>query len=139
MDKYIDVHCEGIDEFEVFDLDGLLERYYEDGFTLDSLNLILWTDIDDVSACSLEDQEKMLDFLSFLYAQKVNENDYLLNIIDSLVELFHISKDCIAKYVGLGLNEFDELIKNPSKHTDKLGAMFRLINFFNAISKTYES
>ena len=76
MDKYIDVHCEGIDEFEVFDLDGLLERYYEDGFTLDSLNLILWTDIDDVSACSLEDQEKMLDFLSFLYAQKVNENDY---------------------------------------------------------------
>ena len=135
MDKYIDVHCEGIDEFEVFDLDGLLERYYEDGFTLDSLNLILETDIDDVSACSLEDQEKMLDFLSFLYAQKVNENDYLLNIVDSLDELFHISKDCIAKYVGLGLNE---LIKNPSKHTDKLGAMFRLINFFNAISKTYE-
>ena len=139
MDKYIDVHCEGIDEFEVFDLDGLLERYYEDGFTLDSLNLILETDIDDVSACSLEDQEKMLDFLSFLYAQKVNENDYLLNIVDSLDELFHISKDCIAKYVGLGLNEFNEFIKNPSKHTDKLGAMFRLINFFNAISKTYES
>ena len=34
------------------------------------------------------------------------------------------------------IDEFDELIKNPSKHTDKLGAMFRLINFFNAISKT---
>lgn len=137
MDKYIDVHCEGFDEFEVFDLDGLLEKYYEDSFTLDSLNLILGTDIDDVSACSLEEQEKILEFLSFLYVRKVNENDYLLNIVNSLDEMFHISKDCISKYVGLGLNEFDKLIKNPVEHADKLETVFQLVNFFNAVSKSY--
>lgn len=135
MDKYIDVNCEGFDEFEVFDLGELLKKYFDDGFTLDSLNLILGTEIDDVSDCSLEERQKIMEFLSFLYVQKVNQDDYLLNIVNSLEEIFHISKDSIAKYVGLGLDEFEELIKNPIKYSDKLEAMFRLINFFNAVSK----
>ena len=136
MDKYIDVHCGGFDEFKFFDLEELLERFFEDGFTLDSLNLILGTEIDDVSVCSLEDKEKIMEFLSFLYVQKINQDDYLLNIVDSLEEMFHITKESIAKYVGLNLNELNELIKNPTKHTDKLESAFRLINLFNAISKT---
>ena len=135
MDKYIDVHCEGFDEFEIFDLWELLEKYFDDGFTLDSLNLILGTDIGDVSDCSVEDQERILEFLSFLYAQKVNQDDYLLNIVDSLDKMFHIIKESIAKYVGLSLNELDVLIKNPAEHADKLEVVFQLINLFNAISK----
>lgn len=135
MDKYIDVHCEGFDEFEVFDLKKLLEKFFEDGFTLDSLNLILGTDFEDVSDCSVEDQEKSLEFLSFLYAQKVSQEDYLLNIVDSLEEMFHITKDSISKYVDLSLDEFDALIKNPTEHADKSEALFRLLNLFNAISK----
>lgn len=81
MDKFIDVNCEGFDEFEVFDLEDLL------------------------------------------------------NIVDNLEELFHISRDSIAKYVSLDLDEFEEMIGNPVKHSDKLDAMFRLVNFFNAVSK----
>ena len=137
MDKYIDVHCEGFDEFEVFDLGELLERYFEDGFTLDSLNLILETNIDDVSDCSVEDQVRIFEFLSFLYVQKISQDDYLLSIVDSLDEMFHITKESIAKYVGLSLNELDELIKNPTKHTDKLEAAFRLMNLFNVVSKSH--
>ena len=136
MDKYIDVHCEGFDEFEVFDLEKLLETFFEDGFTLDSLNLILGTDFNDLSDCSIEDQEKLLEFLSSLYVQKVSLDDYLLNIIDGLEEMFHVTKDSISKYVDLSLDEFDALIKNPTEHANKLEAAFRLINLFNVISKT---
>ena len=136
MDKYIDVNCEGFDEVKVFDLEDLLKKYFEDGFTLDNLNLILGTEIDDMSNCSLEDKENVMEFLSFLYVQKVSQDDYLFNIVTSLEELFHISRDSIAKYVGLGLGEFEELIDNPVKHGDKLDAMFRLMNFFNTVSKT---
>lgn len=135
MDKYIDVNCERFDEFEVFDLGELLKKYFDDGFTLDSLNLILGTEIDDVSDCSLEESQKIMEFLSFLYVQKVNQDNYLLNIVNSLEEIFHISRASITKYVGLDLNAFDELIANPTKHSNKLDAMFRLVNFFNAVSK----
>ena len=129
MDKYIDVNC------EVFDLEDLLKKYFEDGFTLDSLNLILGTEIDDMSNCSLEDKENVMEFLSFIYVQKVSQDNYLLNILNSLEELFHISRNSIAKHVGLGLDEFEELIHNPVKHSNKLDSMFRLVNFFNAVSK----
>lgn len=135
MDKYIDVNCERFDEFEVFDLGELLKKYFDDGFTLDSLNLILGTEIDDVSDCSLEESQKIMEFLSFLYVQKVNQDNYLLNIVNSLEEIFHISRASIAKYVGLDLDAFDELIANPTKHSNKLDTMFRLVNFFNAVSK----
>lgn len=66
---------------------------------------------------------------------KVNQDNYLLNIVNSLEEIFHISRASIAKYVGLDLDAFDELIANPTKHSNKLDAMFRLVNFFNAVSK----
>ena len=135
MDKYIDVNCERFDEFEVFDLGELLKKYFDDGFTLDSLNLILGTEIDDVSDCSLEESQKIMEFLSSLYVQKVNQDNYLLNIVNSLEEIFHISRASIAKYVGLDLDAFDELIANPTKHSNKLDTMFRLVNFFNAVSK----
>lgn len=135
MDKYIDVNCERFDEFEVFDLGELLKKYFDDGFTLDSLNLILGTEIDDVSDCSLEESQKIMEFLSFLYVQKVNQDNYLLNIVNSLEEIFHISRASIAKYVGLDLDAFDELIANPTKYSNKLDTMFRLVNFFNAVSK----
>ena len=50
MDKYIDVNYEGFDEVDVFDLEDLLKKYFEDGFTLDILNLILGTEIDMVTS-----------------------------------------------------------------------------------------
>ena len=86
-----------------------------------------------MSNCSLEDKENVMEFLSFIYVQKVSQDDYLLNIVNSLEELFHISRNSIAKYVGLGFDEFEEMIGNPVKHGDKLDAMFRLVNFFNAV------
>lgn len=42
------------------------------------------------------------------------------------------------KYIDVNcerFDEFDELIANPTKHSNKLDAMFRLVNFFNAVSK----
>lgn len=39
------------------------------------------------------------------------------------------------KYIDVNCERFDELIANPTKHSNKLDAMFRLVNFFNAVSK----
>ena len=90
---------------------------------------------DEFEVFDLGESQKIMEFLSFLYVQKVNQDNYLLNIVNSLEEIFHISRASITKYVGLDLNAFDELIANPTKHSNKLDAMVRLVNFFNAVSK----
>ncbi|GAA0802114.1 hypothetical protein GCM10008910_33070 [Faecalicatena orotica] len=107
------------------DIWSLLEQFYSDGFTVETLSKTTGISAELLERCrkketlnrdDLQELTYVLAFLSELYMQDTTSINYLKDLVAMLTWYFMISKEAIANYLHLTKEEFETFLADPRNY-----------------------
>ena len=133
---------------EVRNIQSLLEQYLNDGFTFECLSIITDVPVELINRCynrenlSQEDcrlLNSILYILMQLYLCNTTEKTYIGDMVNAMCSLFKVSQSAIAKYLGLGNDEFISFLDNPGKYPNGYNLSIKILHLFKTftIDKKY--
>jgi hypothetical protein len=120
------------------DIRDLLRKCVKQGFSLDSISM--------ATRLTVEELQRMLDdsyylpddysrvsylgiFLMLLYAVTPADHFYFTSLLDTLTTYFGISKEAIANYLGISIDELNSFDNSPRKSYIELKLMHLFTTF----------
>lgn len=128
---------------EVRNIQSLLEQYLNDGFTFECLSIIADVPVELINRCynrenlSQEDGHllnSVLYILTQLYFCDTTEKTYIGDLVDAMCSLFKVSQSAVAKYLGLGNDEFIKFLDEPEKYPNGYNLSIKLLHLFKTIT-----
>ena len=121
------------------DLHSLLEHFFSDGFTVESLSKATNISVELINRCyngenlTKEDYHTLnylINFLSQLYCCDMEDNAYLQNIVTVICNYFMISLSTIAKYLNLNVEQLNLFLDKPEHYPNGYNLSIKLMHLF---------
>lgn len=133
---------------DVRNIQSLLEQYLNDGFTFECLSITTDVPIELINRCYNRDNlsqedchllNAVLYTLTQLYLCDTTTKTYMGDILDVMCSLFKVSQSAVAKYLGLGDDEFKNFLVEPEKYPNGYKLSIKLLHLFKTfiIDKRY--
>lgn len=137
---------ESLNGIEIIDHRQLLNKYIEQGFSLEALSKVTGISTDALGKFSTQSISAVNDlsendliylhvFLTQLYCVSPQDSEYLCSLVDGLVEYFHISRNAVANYIGLPVEELDKFLVSPEKFDDGEKYTTRIMHLFTTFAR----
>jgi hypothetical protein len=121
------------------DINDLLENYFSDGFSIESLSQATNLSVDLISRCyngdnllqkEISDLNYLLFFLSQLYLCDVSEPTYLQSMAYSFSNYFGFSLISIANYLNISEDELMVFLKEPDSYSGGYSLSIKMLHLF---------
>ncbi len=123
----------------MYDLHSLLERFFSDGFTVESLGKATNISVKLINSyyngenLTKEDHHTLnylLNFLSQLYCCDMEGNVYLQSIVTVMRDYFMIPLSAIAKYLNLSVEQLNIFLNEPEDYANGYNLSIKLVHLF---------
>jgi Helix-turn-helix domain len=121
------------------DIHSLLEHFYSDGFTVESLSNATNISVELINRCyngenlTIEDihtLDYLLNFLTQLYLCDTEDNSYFKNIVTVICNYFMIPIGTIAKYLNLSVEQLHIFLDNPEHYANGNTLSIKLMHLY---------
>lgn len=121
------------------DIRSLLERFYSDGFTVESLSKATNISVELINRCyddkdltkeDLHTLNYLINFLTQLYLCDTEDDKYLQDIVTVICEYFNVSLNAIAKYLNLSVEQLRVFLDKPEHYANGYILSIKLMNLF---------
>ena len=119
------------------DIRDLLRNFVKLGFSLESVSMAVHIPVEDLQKMvesnylpkNYRRVNDLGNFLMLLYDAKPSNDYYFTSLLEALTKDFKISKQAIANYLEIPVDELDSFRENPRRHEIELNLMHLYTTF----------
>lgn len=119
------------------DIRDLFRNFVKLGFSLESVSIATQIPVEELQKmaetnCLPKDNRRVIYlgfFLMLLYDAKPSDDYYFTSLLEALTKDFKISKQAIANYLEIPVDELDSFRESPRRHEIELNLMHLYTTF----------
>lgn len=131
----------------VKDIQNLLDKFFEDGFTMDCLCKATNVSPDLINKAYAKERLDMdgimalnpvLYFLTQLYLCDTNAKAYLQDISTAICEYYKIPMNAVSNYLGLDEAQYKAFLNDPERYFNGYNLTVKLLHLFTSLVREKE-